>query len=252
VNRRPELSDLPAAYIYGYQHLWFLQAIFLVFLVVGTLDALGLLTRTRNWAFFTAFAVALFVVAHVPGDAAVFSINGFLRLLPFFLLGYGAHRHAATVLRPRVLVPAFLVFVPVYFLRLYAIAAHLHLPAEVSRAWSAAVALLLLVCVLGVRRHLASRTLAWLGGFSFGIYLLHVFGAAAARVVVTRLGVDETAVLFGVGLAAGLCVPIAFELTLGRYRPISWGVLGQKPRRRTTRPVPVAPRTDAEDVAPLR
>jgi peptidoglycan/LPS O-acetylase OafA/YrhL len=239
VNRRPELPDLPAAYIYGYQHLWFLQAIFLVFLVVGMLDSLALLNKVGTWSLVTGAAITLFVLVHVPGDAAVFSINGFIRLLPFFLLGYGVHRHAATLLRPRILMATAVVFVPAYGLRLYVIAADVDLPAELSRALSTSVALLLLVGVLGIRGHLASRGLAWLGGFSFGIYLLHVFGTAAARVVATHLGVDSTAVLFMLGLAAGLIVPITFELTLGRYRLISWAVLGQKPRRRTSSLGPV-------------
>lgn len=240
VNRRPELPDLPGAYLYGYQHLWFLQAIFLVFVVVAILDSVALLDRARTWSLVTAGALALFVLAHVPAAAAVFSVNGFLRLLPFFLLGYGAHRHAAALLRPAVLLATAAAFVPVYALRLYLLAAGVDLPDELSRALSATVALLLLIGVLGIRRHLASRRLAWLGSFSFGIYLLHVFGTSASRVVAVHLGLDSTVLLFALGLAAGLALPIAFELSAGRYRPISWAFLGQRPRRRPSaeRPAP--------------
>lgn len=241
VNRRPELSDLPEAYLYGYQHLWFLQAIFLVFLVVAVLDSFSLLDRTRSWALITASAVVLYVLVRVPGEAAVFSVNGFLHLLPFFLLGYGARRHAAELLRPGVLVATAVAFVPVYCLRLYVIAEDVDLPGELDRALSALVALLVLVGVLGVRRYLASSALAWLGGFSFGIYLLHVFGSSASRVVAERVGVDSTAVLFALGLTAGVVLPIVFELTAGRYRLISWAFLGQRPRR----PAPAPARTAA-------
>jgi fucose 4-O-acetylase-like acetyltransferase len=41
VNHRPELGDVWRICLYQYEHLWFLEAIFLVFLVVGLLDANG-------------------------------------------------------------------------------------------------------------------------------------------------------------------------------------------------------------------
>lgn len=247
-HERPELSELPAAYLFGYQHLWFLQAIFLIFLLVGALDAFGVLNSFRSWALVTLATFAVFVLVRVPDAADVFSLNGFFRLLPFFLLGYAAHRYPAQLLQPRVLVSATVLFLPVYALRLYNIGADVEWPAIPTRALSLAVAVLVVVTLLAVRRYLASRFLVWLGGFSFAIYLLHVFGSAGARIVAGRLGVDSTPALFAIGLVCAIALPIVFELLFGRFALVSWAVLGQKPRRPSSPLAPVeskAPTGDA-------
>jgi fucose 4-O-acetylase-like acetyltransferase len=241
VNVRPRLAEFPEAMIYGFAHLWFLQAIFLIFLTVGLLDAHGVLASYRSWAVVTLCSMALFILVWVPDQIAVFSLNGALRLLPFFLLGYGAHRYAAQLLRPALGIAATVAFVPVYGLRLWAIATDVVWPDMVVRAHSVAVAALLVVTLLAVRRHLESPALSWLGGFSFAIYLLHVFGAAGARALATHLGVESNPVLFAFGMIAGIGLPILFELTFGRFRPISWAVLGQRPRRRPSADALAAP-----------
>ncbi|MGY1594290.1 acyltransferase family protein [Geodermatophilus sp. SYSU D00708] len=230
-NTRPELSDLPHAFLFGYQHLWFLQSILLIFLLVGALDAFNMLGTFRSWGMVTLATFVLFILVRLPSDIAVFSINGFLRLLPFFLLGYAAHRYSDQLLQPRSLLIATVFFLPVYALRLYTILADVDWPGIPSRALSLAVAVLVVVTLLALRRYLASRFLVWLGGFSFAIYLLHVFGSAGARIVGLRLGIDGTPLLFVLGLVFAIGLPIVFELLFGRFAVISWAVLGQKPRR---------------------
>jgi peptidoglycan/LPS O-acetylase OafA/YrhL len=229
VNQRPRAAELPALYLYGNQHLWFLQALFVIFVLVAALGAFGRLATFRSWLAVTVASGVLFVVVHVPQAAAVFSINGTVRLLPFFLLGYGAHRFADVLLRPRVLVASTVAFVPAYLLRLWTIVEGSRWAWVPDRALSLSVAVLLLMTLLAVRHRLTSRPLVWIGGFSFAIYLLHVFGAAGARILLNRLGIENTGVLFASGLLAGVVLPIAFELLFGRNRLISWGVLGQKP-----------------------
>src|SRR5215218_2846640 len=92
VNQRPEPTDIWRMVVYEFAHLWFLQAIFLIFLVVGLLDATGRLDRMGQWGVALAVACTVHVLVLIPDRANLFSANGALRLLPFFLLGVGLHR----------------------------------------------------------------------------------------------------------------------------------------------------------------
>jgi peptidoglycan/LPS O-acetylase OafA/YrhL len=100
------------------------------------------------------------------------------------------------------------------------------------KAVSLAVGASAVFSLLLLRRVLRVPFLAWLGQFAFGIYLLHVFGAAGTRVALQRLGVDQELTVFLACLVIAMGLPIVFELTAGRIGWISWAVLGQKPRRR--------------------
>jgi fucose 4-O-acetylase-like acetyltransferase len=230
-HRRPTIDDLGVAYLFGYGHLWFLQAIFLVFVIVSFMDSIGALVAFRSWAIATTGACALFVVLAIPPEASIFSVDRALRLLPFFLLGYGLHRFSRQLLQARVQIASFVLLMPIYALRIRQIVVYGNVPGMPIRALSLAVGTLATVLLFAARNRLASNLLVRLGGFSFGIYLLHVFGSAGARIMGTRAGVSNTPVLFVLGLIAGIVLPILFEVSLGRYNLISWAVLGQKAHR---------------------
>ncbi|MGY1604978.1 acyltransferase family protein [Geodermatophilus sp. SYSU D00815] len=244
VNQRPDPADFWRVGVYGFEHLWFLQAIFLVFVLVGLLDATGALDRPSSWGGAIAAACVLDLLVRVPPAADVFSINSAAHLLPFFLLGLGLRRFAGALDRPGLLVGVLPAFAAVFALRLGLLLAGTSLPAPADRLLGLVVGLTGLTALFLLRRTLCSAPLAWLGGYAFGIYLLHVFGAAAARIALERAGVHDDVVLFGLVLAAGIGLPVLFERTLGRYRVVSWGLLGQRPpaRPRTGSPAEVAGR----------
>ncbi len=172
-NVPAEPSDFWRTFVYGYEHLWFLQAIFIIFLVTGVLDFLGYLATKRRWAASVAVAMVLFVLLRVPPELNIFSVNGALRLMPFFLLGYGMCRYRVLDLRGR-------------------------------------------------------RWLGWIGGFSFAIYLLHVFGSAGARILLGRAGIDGHVAVFVISMVIAVGAPIAFQLVSRRSRTIQHYVLGEK------------------------
>ncbi len=80
------------------------------------------------------------------------------------------------------------------------------------------------------REPLKSVFLARLGCYADTIYLLHVFGAAGMRILLSKLGIEEPVVVFVACMFAALGLPIVFEQRLGGVRWISWAFLGQKPR----------------------
>jgi hypothetical protein len=81
------LADLPAMLWFGYSHLWFLQSMLLVFLLIGVLGKSLADLRSRSVLLLVAIVLALTPLQHVEG----FSFGGAIRLLPFFVLGTIVH-----------------------------------------------------------------------------------------------------------------------------------------------------------------
>ena len=215
-------------FVFRFEYLWFLQSIFVIFLVVGILDSLGLLASRVRWSTVTAVAAIIFVVVHVPPEVDVFTVSGALRLLPFFLLGYGLRRHSLFDLSGAPALAATVAFAGVYAIRLLTIFGVYHPDQYVERAIAVAVGATAVVLIYSARNLFNTKVLAWIGGFSFGIYLLHVFATAATREFLERVGVHLTWELFVSGLVMGIAVPIAFQLVFRNVGLVQTFVLGER------------------------
>jgi peptidoglycan/LPS O-acetylase OafA/YrhL len=83
-------------------------------------------------------------------------------------------------------------------------------------------------CVLLLAARLRSGTLAYVGAYSYTIYLFHVFFTAASRIALTRAGMHNVWVLFVSGLLAGLLLPIVTDRILARWRLTRVLALGRR------------------------
>lgn len=226
-------SDVWMVYVYGDGQFWFLQSLFLIFLVVGIADALGWLRDQRILIGAVVATALLSSVARVPEVWDVFAVNGFFRLLPFFLLGYWFSvrgRRADRGARWVVL----LIAVALFAARAAVVLDWVAVPDAVNAALSIALGIAAISALLAFREALGWRPLAWLGYFSFAIYLLNVFGTAPARMLLTHAGIESPELIFLACLVAGLALPVLFEVTAGRIAWVSWTFLGQRPYRPPT------------------
>ncbi|GAA4471139.1 acyltransferase [Rhodococcus olei] len=243
-NSKPSVA-LWQTYLFGFEHLWFLQSIFLIFLTVGVLDSWGALASRQSWAVVTIAASIVFVIVHIPPTLDVFTVSGAVRLLPFFLLGYGLRRHSLFDLRGRPALLAVAAFAAVYAVRLLVVFRVYSLDVHADRALTIAVGAIAVVLIYSARNLVNARVLVWIGGFSFGIYLFHVFATAASRIALEHLGLHARPELFVVGLVAGIAAPIAFQLAVRRSRLLHTLLFGEKTqapvRRRPA--LEAAPRT---------
>lgn len=225
--------DIPFwhVYLFGFEHLWFLQSIFVIFLLIGILDSTGVLASRTGWAAITALAAVTFVLVHVPPSVDVFTISGAVRLLPFFLLGYGLRRHAVFDLHGVPALAATVAFAGVYTFRLLTILGIYHPDRYVDKAITITVGATALVLIYSARNLLNVKVLAWIGSFSFGIYLLHVMANAAIREALHHLGVHTIWVLFALGLVTAIAGPIVFQLLFRRVWFVQTFVLGERRSR---------------------
>lgn len=229
-NAASELRDVWKLFVYGTDHFWFLQAIFLIFLLVCFCDAIGLLARPRFVLVAIIVSALVSVLVVVPDPWAVFSINGAIRLLPFFLLGYLFTAHADAVrLMPRTWVLLLGAAVVLFAVRAVDVLARWDLPRIPGTALGVVLGLVAISLLLHFRDTFGWAPIARLGYFSYAIYLLHVFGTAPARIVLLRFGLDIDPLIFATALIAGLALPVLFEISFGRVSWISWLFLGQRP-----------------------
>lgn len=223
VNKRPEWADMWRIYFTSYEHFWFLQAILVIFALVALLERMRALATLARWGVVFVVAVAAYQAGLVHTD--VFSLERASYLLPFFLAGLAANRWAEAFRSTPVVVVCAGTFAVTMSLH---VAASLGLHGEIADRRTLFATALGLGGLLTLLQWMPySRRLAWVGAFSFTIYLYHVFFTAGARVALHAAGMDAHFPNFVAGLFAGIAGPIAVELALRRSQPLRRIFLGQ-------------------------
>jgi fucose 4-O-acetylase-like acetyltransferase len=209
-------------------HFWFLEALFIVFLVVLLLEHFKAISTPARFALAWAFSAVLFDYFNPPN---YFAARGAVYLLPFFLAGLACKRFDIETLKARFFAAA--VFIG-------AATAAMLFP-QYSEQGSSIVALALGVssAFLLLRSGWSSAPLAYIGSFSFAIYLLHVFFTAASRIIFRELGVTDTYTLMTLGLAAGIAGPVVSALLISRHAGLNLWLLGTVSGKPKTAPKPV-------------
>lgn len=220
-NARPRLTDLWLLPFYPNAHFWYLHSLFVVFIAIAALEVSGALARPRSYLVVLVLAACLAELQmrgarpdHYSG-AMLFGISGACYLLCFFLWGLGLLRFRRAFVQPAVLVFALVLGVAAVALRQLALSGLVNLGTG-QQAGITLVGGLALTAFL-VQRIPISRPLARLGHYSYSIYLMHVFGTAATRIVLHRLGVGFVPLQLLGGVLIGTAAPIAAEKSFDRF-----------------------------------
>lgn len=207
-------------FILPYEHFWFLQATFIIMLVVSLLTYWLRGDGTRAAAILLVpCMVASVLLGRWHPD--VFSSYKALYLAPYFLSGY-LISHAASLRagmengskRPDLLVAMGVLIAFLFWLEFLVVDRVLPLGGAERRAVGLAVGLS--TCLFLFLLRFRSRLLSFVGDKSYAIFLFHVFFTAGSRIVLERLmpGIGVPA-LFAIGLVAGVAGPIV----------LSWAIL---------------------------
>jgi peptidoglycan/LPS O-acetylase OafA/YrhL len=209
-------------------HLWFLPAIFWVFLATALLESTGCLRSLRAWLL--TCAVSWLGATFLLGTFLFAGLPGFFQLLPFFLFGLGLFRFRAALSTPLAI-------------RVYAVTAVVGLTIHqlmwfgLAHLSSTEYNLLVLFTVYGTqgllfryRRNVPA--LASLGRWSFAIYLFHPMAISIAARLAAGLHLTNIHALFALKIALGLTLPVALALVVRRVSWLNLVLLGERSPRR--------------------
>jgi peptidoglycan/LPS O-acetylase OafA/YrhL len=214
-------------YVLPYEHFWFLQATILI--MTGLLAGCYLAGAQARLFMTGLFPIACLVFVAAPLlDPDIFAINSAFYLLPFFLLGqllrvWSADRTIRTV--PERRIPLLIVFgLIVAVLFGLDLAQYEGLNAlDFERQSALGLLFGIAICLTLFLSRLQWPWLAFVGGYSYTIYLFHVFFTAGIRMGFAQIFSGVPAgVYFVSALIAGLLLPIVLHRVLIRRR---WSAL---------------------------
>lgn len=213
VNSRPELAELLRVPFYPHAHYWYLHSLFVVFVVVAALEAVGALETFG--LFSVVFAASGYLLASPLREINFFGISGACYLLIFFLWGIALRRFSSLLEYRGVLAPLAAGSLGMIALHQLGLLGVVHVDTE----YVGFVSVLGGLCTTAWLVY-KCPTIPWLariGHYSFGIYLMHVFGTAAAREGLLELGITSDVVHILVGVSAGAALPIVAERIFDHY-----------------------------------
>lgn len=213
VNNAVELQDMWLIYFYPYAQFWFLQALFIIFIVISILEKLKITTDFRWWLLTLLCAITMLVALGPVCQIKLFKLCGCLYLFPFFLLGMGLQRFPGKILQkhlPSILI-IFIGGLGLQQLNWYGLVS---LEMQQYGPLSVVVGISGISLLFRIRRPITF--LARVGHFSYCIYLFHIFGTAGSRIMLRSIGFENTILLFVCGVIAGVGVPVIIELVLLR------------------------------------
>ena len=205
----PPLSRVWSIYVFPYWHLWFGQALLLVFAALIVLESFGALSTVGRFVTVFALSLALYLYTPIYGKN-VFGVLNATYLLPFFLCGLGAHRYRGFLQTRTALIASVTCFIVTQGVHSYIVltgeVAPIATVAERS-VWNLLIGVSASLCALQLLPRL--RLLEKIGASSYPIYLYHPIFAAAAVAGAGAVLHPPTSLLFVAAGVTGIVGPMA-------------------------------------------
>ncbi len=225
-NNTYQLSDMYKIYIFfGLDQLWFLQAVFLIFVTIALIENYSKINTAKKWLIALTFSSITFFFLDTFG---IFAINGYLGLLPFFILGIGLNRFKNIIFQKIVLIPIILTFIASIIIQQLNWFEIIHIYPLHRKTWlSLITGISSAVTFFYIKKPV--NLLAKLGYYSYGIYLFHIFGTSGARIVLQKLfGNVNSNIMFFTSLICGLLFPIIIETIIEKNKYATLILLGKR------------------------
>ena len=227
VNGPTELSDIWRILFFPFDQFWFLQAILWIYAFVALLDSFKLLENISRWFLVTG---GLFLITQLNPNWNFFSFSNFILLVPWFTLGVGLYRFHKVIFTCFNTVVLATTLTLAYFVQQTSWLGIIQYPQELGLYKLSIYLIGICGIALLFRFRRTNHTLAWIGSYAYSIYLLHIFPMSGSRIVLQKLGVDSTTLLFLASLMGGIFVPIIIHRLVLPIPYLSTCLLGLKPK----------------------
>lgn len=175
-----QLKYLWRIFVLPYEHYWFIQSMFLIFIIVGFIEAF-LVLKNVNFVFVLAAAslITFFVSPASFLEFDVLSIGGASYILPYFSLGYMMSKYSSIfeLKKTRMLI-YFLFIANLFFINLVWLDL---IYLDVSKRSLIGLLLGITSCIFVLSIKFRSTVFATIGKHVFAIYLFQSFGASIGR-----------------------------------------------------------------------
>lgn len=230
VNTPREIEEIWRIYLFSYSHFWYLQALLIVFILITLIDYNKWFDNINVWliGLFVSFVFFLF-----PIPTKFFSLQQVSYLLPFFLLGYGLCKFPASDIKKKpVVIAVVIIFIVGFVIQQISWFYDLGVINKRVSIISLVVGVTGTSLLMFIKREV--HWLAYIGKYSYTVYLWHVFATAGSRIFLENLiNIKENLVFtFIVGLLLGSLGPIYFEKLVLRNRLLSFLCLGTKLKKK--------------------
>lgn len=217
------VANLYLLHIVPVAHYWFLESLFILVLLLVLAEQWRPIRDLRAWSLYFALSLACYLAQ--PG-IIWFSLLGAAYLAPYFLLGLAFtrldwDRHQLRRGAGQVCVAAGL-----------AVTGLLLWSGQVTERFTpGALAAGLLVAGGLWSLGLSHPALAWVGRYSYPIFLFHVFFSAATRRTLHSLGLDDLSLHILVGGLTAVLGSVALADLVDKNAYARWLLLGEGRRR---------------------
>lgn len=223
-NSGDHWSEFWKIYILPEHQLWFLLAIFDIFVLMGLLDAFKLLVAPKRFFGICAVAIILHCSFKMTGGLSIYGAN---YLFPFFLLGYGVRRYGSYFFSKQsafwsvgIFTVSFL-FKPFFYSLLNG-----EIPFHAMRLLGIIVAFSGIPILFYIRKPVP--WLAFIGYYAFGIHLFHRVSITAVRLPFQTFNIQDPLLIFSTYFIGGIVFALLIQVLCEQFTITSKLILGLK------------------------
>jgi glucan biosynthesis protein C len=215
-------TSVVRALLFEYGHLWYLQALLILFAGISISDAF---LRPSLVGVVLTGLLAIMISQMGITVTTFFGISGAFYLAPYFLFGIVLRERSEWLREPQLGVLALGIILIVLTCQQFGM---LGLANEVTVLQFPAALAGMAGVVFLLQRFPSNRLLAHIGHYSYTIYLWHILAGAAVRDVLVKAGITAIPILFLLSLTAAVSIPIVLYHIARRIPLLSVAVTGER------------------------
>jgi acyl-CoA synthetase (AMP-forming)/AMP-acid ligase II/peptidoglycan/LPS O-acetylase OafA/YrhL len=196
-----ESDDLSVALFFGYLHLWYLYALFIITLVIGAIH----IFLKPNLLAYLGLMLLFFLISTLINSIYPLRIDEAVRLAPYFIMGILLYQYSNKWMGQKLLAIAIAITLFGSVLKICHFIGVANVHESETVLW-----LIVSISFIFVIYRLVPKitTIEWIGIYTYAIYLWHPLANASVRTLLMKFGVEDRLVLFIIGLIVGVFIPI--------------------------------------------